>query len=512
MSPIQARTPTTPLRQGSPGDLNPVAGVPARRATIVELIHERAAITPAAIAVIEPLTTIHPRPRAGGLHRGADTRFPYAECHVSYEELSRRSVLLAGYLKDQGVGPGAVVAICAARSSDLLVAMLGVLTAGAAYLPLDPTRGPARLSTQITAAGARVVLTQRDLPPLLAEDILVVPLDTLDLGRTSAAAGPQRTPHLQRRPQLPRTPQLHQAPRLQPTPQLQQAPQAPLTPRPECGAPNAEVDADRSPPTWNNAAALSLPSPEALAYVGYPCHDAEVSGAVEIDHSAVANLLSALATELGGGPEDAWLALAPPSCGTALPELLLPLLLGATIVMPGDHAAADPASLLALIEYHQVTHLSAAPALWRSLLAAGLDQPGMAAIVCRGRVGRRLAGAVRERVRRMSTMYGSLETTIWSVTYPVTDPPERMALGRPMANTCAYLLDRHLEPVPIGQVGELYLGGAGLARGYRGQPALTKARFIAHWLAGGRGRLFRTGDRARWNACRQLEYLGPVRS
>ena len=180
--------------------------------------------------------------------------------------------------------------------------------------------------------------------------------------------------------------------------------------------------------------------------------------------------------------------------------LFLPLIAGAQVVIGARNVIEDGAALASAILQAGVTVMQATPATWRMLLAADWQPQSRIKALCGGEpLPMDLAGDLLQRVGALWNMYGPTETTIWSTCQMITNPND-VAIGRPIANTNAYVLDRQLRPVPLGVTGELYIGGAGVARGYRGRPELTEERFIVDpFVNDGGSRMYRTGDWARRN-------------
>jgi amino acid adenylation domain-containing protein len=197
-------------------------------------------------------------------------------------------------------------------------------------------------------------------------------------------------------------------------------------------------------------------------------------------------------------------------------ELFLPLIVGARVVMVSRETASDGNSLLERLTGSDATVMQATPATWRLLLEAGWEGSDRLKVLCGGEaLPKQLAGQVLQRCSSLWNMYGPTEATIWSTVHKV-EPETDLApgsgpvpIGRPIANTTAYVLDSHLRPVPVGVGGELHIGGEGLARGYLGRPELTAEKFIPDPFDGGPGaRLYKTGDLTRCLPDGSLEYLG----
>ena len=232
---------------------------------------------------------------------------------------------------------------------------------------------------------------------------------------------------------------------------------------------------------------------------------------VMIEHRALVNFLTAMADTPGLAAPDVLVAVTTVSFDIAALELYGPLLCGARVVIATADEAADARRLTTLLDEVDATCLQATPATWHLLLEAGWPgRPGLRALCGGEALPRDLAARLVERTASLWNMYGPTETTIWSAVEPVTrgtleDGP--IAIGRPIANTQLYVLDARLEPVPPGVTGELYIGGAGLARGYWRRPALTAETFVASPFDAD-AQIYRTGDYARHLPDGRLECLG----
>ena len=262
-------------------------------------------------------------------------------------------------------------------------------------------------------------------------------------------------------------------------------------------------------------AAASIPSGDAplvdaddLAYVLYTSGSTGKPKAVEIRHRSVVNLLAAVQEDLDFGPRDTFLALTTLSFDIAALELFLPLVSGGRLVIATGEEGRDPVRLAALIAQSGCTAIQATPATWRGLLAAGWSGAPRLNILCGGEVlAPDLAAALRQRCTNLWNMYGPTETTIWSLRHKLEADEEAVPIGRPLANTRVYILDENGALVPDLVAGELMIGGAGLARGYRNDVALTAEKFMTVDRLGGE-RLYRTGDRARYRQDGAIEFLG----
>jgi amino acid adenylation domain-containing protein len=231
---------------------------------------------------------------------------------------------------------------------------------------------------------------------------------------------------------------------------------------------------------------------------------------VQIPHGALTNFLASMAEVPGMGPDDTLLAVTSLSFDIAGLELYLPLMVGGKVVLAGREEAADGRRLRALLAESGTTVLQATPATWRLLLESGWEGSARLAALCGGEaLPPGLAAALRSRAGSLWNVYGPTETTIWSTVEEIHgDGP--ILIGRPIANTEVYIFDGAGPPVPVGVPGELWLGGAGLARGYLGRPELTAERFVPNPFGSSGSRLYRTGDLARYRADGRLECLGRI--
>ena len=367
---------------------------------------------------------------------------------LTYSELNARSNQVAHYLRGQGVGPEILVGICIERSLEMVIGLLGILKAGGAYVPLDPAYPADRLGLMLDDAKPRLVLTERSVADKL-------PLRNCRVVRIDEA-------------------------------------------RVLTDPSSADEDGQ-----WNR------PSPTSLAYVIYTSGSTGRPKGVQIPQRAVVNLLSSMRREPGLAADDTLLAVTTLSFDIAALELFLPLTTGACVVIATREVASDGRRLRRLLEESKATLMQATPATWRMLLDAGwLGNPKFS-VLCGGEaLPRELAERLLPTCAELWNLYGPTETTIWSAAYRVLDRGP-IVLGRPIANTRFYVLDRAFRPVPIGVPGELFIGGDGLARGYLGRQDLTSTRFIKDpFRPEPTGHLYRTGDGVRYRPDGTLEYLG----
>jgi amino acid adenylation domain-containing protein len=362
---------------------------------------------------------------------------------LTYAELLAQADAVAGRLHAAGVGRGALVAVCAGPSVAALAAMLGVMLAGAGYLPIDPGYPADRICYVLADSGAALVLAPSELRHLLPQGVSCLDID-----------GPASEP-------------------------------APGT----------------------------RPTPGDTAYVLYTSGSTGRPKGVVIPHSALANFLAGMQELLQPAPADRWLGLTSTSFDISGLELYLPLVSGGRVVIAGQDDRRDGAALARLAAVHGVTHIQATPSGWRMLLDGGITAGKVTALVGGEALPLPLARELAGRARRLLNMYGPTETTIWSTCWEVPTAPEQVLIGRPIANSTCYVLDADGELAPPGTPGELFIGGAGVAAGYLGRPALTAEHFTPDRFGPGQAdaagaRLYRTGDRVRWTADGQLEFLG----
>jgi amino acid adenylation domain-containing protein len=369
---------------------------------------------------------------------------------LSYAELDARAARMAHALRSRGVGRGQRVGLCIERGAEMLAAVLGVLKAGAAYVPLDPSFPEARL--RFMADDARLSL-------LVSTDRLAGGFD------------------------LPAERQLLL---------------------------DADADSIASAPTTRLPADESTARPDDPAYVIYTSGSTGKPKGVIVHHRVVVNFLASMALEPGLTADDVLVAVTTLSFDIAVLELQLPLTVGATVVVASSDEAADGHALRAVLEQHHATVMEATPATWRLLVDAGW--PGgrsFKALIGGDRLPRELAQQLIERTGELWNMYGPTETTVWSTCWRVHKPELGISIGRPIANTAVYVLDPRGEPCPIGVPGEIYIGGDGVTLGYLHREELTAERFLADPYSDRPGaRYYRTGDLGRWLPNGTLEHLG----
>lgn len=373
----------------------------------------------------------------------------------SYRELDEQSNRLAHALRERGMGRGERVGLCLDRNADMMVALLAVLKTGAAYVPLDPAFPQARLDYYAEDAKLGLLLTASTVPA------------------------------------------------------------APANWRPDAATRIFSIDRDTA---WRDKAATALvPSPQDAqpadaAYVIYTSGSTGKPKGVCVPHGAVANFLQSMREAPGITADDRLAAVTTLSFDIAVLELMLPLTVGAEVILVSRDTTMDGNALRTLIEESGATMMQATPGGWRLLLDA--QWPGSSrfkALVGGEGLPSDLAQLLLQRCGEVWNMYGPTETTIWSTLWRVE--PARVAqrgvsIGKPIANTTVWILDAQGQRCPIGVPGEIVIGGIGVTLGYLDRPELTADRFIPDpWGAAG-SRLYRTGDRGRWGNDGLLEHMG----
>jgi amino acid adenylation domain-containing protein len=397
-----------------------------------------------------PAHTVH------GLFEAQARRTPLAEAlhfagrSITYAELDARAARLALYLRSLGVPPRSLVGVWLERSLDMVVALLAVLKAGAAYVPLDPAFPRDRIDFMMSDASLAAVLTTGALADTLAARAPVAVALDRDAARIDA----------------------------QPADRLEAPPDGAM---------------DRT-----------------LAYVIYTSGSTGRPKGVMIEHAAVVNFLRSMHAEPGIAAFDRWVSVTTLSFDICGLELWGPLTAGATVVLASRTTTLDGQALAELLETQRATILQATPATWRLLLESGWTGRAGLKMLCGGEaLPRDLAERLLANGEELWNMYGPTETTIWSTLARVTDARQPISIGRPIAGTAIAVLEPSGRPAPPGVPGELCIGGAGVARGYHNRPELTADKFVVLALGGNAPeRYYRTGDLARMRVDGQLEFIG----
>ncbi|MCY9373994.1 amino acid adenylation domain-containing protein [Bacillus sp. T17B1] len=372
------------------------------------------------------------------------------DVQVNYQELNEKANRLAHLLIEKGLGPEQFVALALPRSPEMVASMLAVLKTGAAYLPLDSEFPADRISYMLEDAKPSYIITTEEIAARLPDD-LSIPQLVLDQTVTQEAVK-------------------HYSP----------------------DNPNVSV---------------SLAHP---AYIIYTSGSTGRPKGVVVTLKSLSNFLLSMQEAFSLGEEDRLLAVTTVAFDISALELYLPLISGAQIVIAKKETIREPQELAQMIEYFDINIMQATPTLWHALVT---NEPetlrGLRVLVGGEALPSGLLQALQKLHCSVTNLYGPTETTIWSAAAFLEEglkgvPP----IGKPIWNTQVYVLDNGLQPVPPGVVGELYIAGTGLARGYFHRPDLTAERFVADPYGPPGARMYRTGDQARWRADGTLEYIG----
>ncbi|WP_158306033.1 non-ribosomal peptide synthetase [Azospirillum sp. B510] len=367
---------------------------------------------------------------------------------LTYAQLDARANRLADHLRARGAFPDRFVGVALERSCAIAVALLAVNKAGAAYVPLDPTHPPERNARILAECGAGILITQDRLAPTFrgtAPELVVI-----DRGPPGVENRPDSDPEL-------------------------------------CVRPDHRV-------------------PDHIAYVLFTSGSTGQPKGVMVTQRGLTNMLQSMVGKTGITAEDRLAAVTTFSFDMAQVELFLPLIVGGSVdILPACETNHGEALRDALT---RATVMQATPATWQMLTEAGWREGRHLTVITGGEaLNEQLAQRMLETGARVLNYYGPTETAVYS-TGQLIDRADDIAIGGPIADTQVYVLDAWMRPRPAGLSGELYIGGAGLARGYLGRPDLTAERFIPDPFGPAGGRLYRTGDRVRFRPDGNLDYLG----
>ena len=382
---------------------------------------------------------------------------------LSYKDLNKKSNQLARLIRDKykkqnkkDLNPDSLIGLCVERSLDMIIGILGILKAGAAYVPLDPDYPQDRLEYMIKDSHEGLIITQKDvvardgfLDKLHHDELLVIDSDGVkaELSKQS------------------------------------------------------DANLDRVSGSNN------------LAYVIYTSGSTGKPKGVMVPHQGVINLMSDLSGLLGMNAKGRFLSLTSMNFDIFVLEYTLPLFNGSTCIVVSESNKRDVESLKELFNKHQPNFVQATPSMW-DMLSDHVPKMKQGLKLLTG--GENLPNSLKDKLLNISddvyNVYGPTETTIWS-TYTKCQKDKKVTIGKPFANTHIYILDNNLNPCPIGAPGELYIGGDGVTHGYFGQEELTHERFISNPFAKELGlsksdRIYKTGDLVRWLADGNIEYLG----
>ncbi|EDN69124.1 non-ribosomal peptide synthetase [Beggiatoa sp. PS] len=369
---------------------------------------------------------------------------------LTYQELNDHANQLARFLQMLGVKPEVLVGICVERSLDMIIGILGILKAGGAYLPLDPNYPSERLAFMLKNSKAPVLLTQQKLMASL-------------------------TPALSREDMI------------------------------------QVICLDTDDKMFSNTSTSNLDisiQPDNLAYVIYTSGSTGKPKGVMVEHRGLCNLAQAQIQSFHVQPNSRVLQLVSFSFDVATADIATALCAGATLCLAPNHSALQIPHLVSLLQEQKITHIELPSSILATLPVKKI--PSLQTIIVGGDTCSPNLAAQWSQGRHFFNAYGPTETTVCATIFEYTEGLT-LPIGSPIANTQVYLLDAHLQPVPIYTPGELYIGGVGLARGYLNRPGLTQEKFIPNPFSHvPNARLYKTGDLARYLPDGNIEYLGRI--
>lgn len=372
------------------------------------------------------------------------TAIVFGQHRWSYRELNCRANRLAGHLRDLGVKPGVMVGVLLERGPDLIVSLLAILKSGGAYLPLDVVYPTERIEFMLNDAATSVLVSTSSLRQRLPA--VEAPVVCLDLDDEQIS-------------------------------------------RHRDANPDIAVD------------------PRHLAYCLFTSGSTGRPKGVQVERRALSNLLCAARVAPGLSHTDAVLSVISAVFDPFGLDVYLPLITGAKLVLAAKDDAFNPAALARLITVHGVTVMCATPPTWRMILESGVELRLRKALCGGEAIDRKLATGLQAIAAESWNLYGPTETTIFSSRARILGD-RSPTLGQPIENTQLYVLDPFLNPTPIGVIGEMFIAGAGLARGYANRPDLTADRFLPNPFGPPGSRMYRTGDLGRRLPDGDFVYLG----
>lgn len=382
------------------------------------------------------------------LFKGSVSSYPdktaiiFQDTHLTYQELDRRSDMLAKYIVSLGVDSEEIIPLILERAIDLIVAMVAVLKSGCAFLPISPITPCSRIKYIFEDTRARLVLSNINIGHLINTDMKV--LNPTDSGESSTKLPPFYTQHQ-------------------------------------------------------------------LSYVMYTSGSTGHPKGVLIEHHSMMNLFSSLISELSITNDDIFLALTDYTFDISLIELLMPLLCGASIILTEQGTVADGIKIKNYFKTHPITFMQATPLSWKVLLKQGWENDGAIKILVGGeKFTTKLAEQLDYQKGNVWNVYGPTETSMWSMANHIKSKlhTESVPLGLPLNNTVIKIFDGELSEVEVGEPGELYIGGFGLARGYLNNLELTHEKFITHPKT--HERLYKTGDLVLMHDEKTICYIGRI--
>lgn len=373
------------------------------------------------------------------------TALKFGNTALTYQQLNEQTNRLANWLIDNGTKTGDIIGLAMGRSAEMVICLLAIIKAGAAYLPLDPGFPEDRLNFMLADSGSSLLLTtsnhrdlfNSDVKQLLVEEIL-----------SQSATYPVTTP------------------------------------------------------------AVTVTGTD-LIYLLYTSGSTGLPKGVQILHQGMVNLLLSMQTAPGITQDDVLLAVTTISFDMAGVELYLPLVSGAMVIVADSDATKDGRILMDMVRRENVTIMQATPYTWRMMIAAGWEETLPLKVLCGGEpMTKKLADNLLARCQALWNCYGPTETTIYSTVKKIEDTVNAITIGVPVNNTQVYIINDKLQPVPDGEVGEISIGGDGLAQGYLNRPELNTKKFVPGPVEG--RTVYRTGDLGKIDAEGEIVYLGRI--
>ena len=374
------------------------------------------------------------------------TAVKFRDQQLTYRELNDRANRLAHYLRRCGIGREERVGVYVERSLDMMVALFAVQKAGAAYVPLDPDYPRERIGITLQDADVKMIISQQSLA------------SSLPTGSAKVFCLDSDWKNLEKE-------------------------------------------------SCENPAPVSDPSD--LIYIIFTSGSTGRPKGVQVPHRAVVNLLTFMAKQLAMNSSDVFPALASFAFDMCIPELYLGLMVGGQVAIGERETALNGEELAQWLTRVRATVVHATPTMWRLLLDAGFTGKGLRRIIGAEPFPQELCNRLLEAEPSLFNFYGPTETTVWSTMQQFCSAGELVTVGRPIANTRIYLLDRNRQLVPVGVPGEIYIAGDGVTRGYLRQPDLTEAKFLRDpFAADALAKMYKTGDLGRYLPDGRIEFLG----
>lgn len=363
--------------------------------------------------------------------------------NYTYREFKNRSHQIAVHLQKK-YGTKHPIAVLMNRSADLLLLLTGILKSGNSYIPLDPKFPKTRLKHILKASAAQLLITDQRVEG-----------DGLQTSENTVIQAEQLI--------------------------------------------NLELS--------DKSSLLTTVRWDATAYIIYTSGSTGIPKGVEIQHRSVVNFLQSMQKTPGIKNEDLLLSVTTPSFDISVLEFFLPLVSGATCYIADSETLSDPIKIIALLEQINPSIIQATPSFYQLLFNAGWNGSKLLTVLCGGDIlNDVLAAKIINSCRALWNMYGPTETTIWSSVKRIVVPEQASIIGRPIDNTDFYLLDKKMKLKPIGALGHIFIGGAGLAKGYYNDEALSKERFVINPLNG--TLVYNTGDLGIWNKDGEIIFMG----